>query len=95
MTLDLLAQGLNTERSEPMVDVAMMHLNLVMIHPFRDGNGRVARALQTLVTARGQVLEPTFSSIEEWLGATPRTTTASWYGPAAGPGTLATMPGCG
>jgi Fic family protein len=46
----------------------MAHLNLVMIHPFRDGNGRMARALQTLVLARDRVLEPTFSSIEEWLG---------------------------
>lgn len=39
-----------------------------MIHPFRDGNGRMARALQTMVLAQDQVLEPTFSSIEEWLG---------------------------
>ena len=46
----------------------MAHLNLVMIHPFRDGNGRMARALQTMVLAQDQVLEPTFSSIEEWLG---------------------------
>jgi Fic family protein len=54
--------------AEPVVAAAMAHLNLVMIHPFRDGNGRMARALQTLVLAHGQVLEPTFSSIEEWLG---------------------------
>lgn len=54
---------------EPVVRAAMAHLNLVMIHPFRDGNGRMARALQTLVLAREQVLEPTFSSIEEWLGS--------------------------
>ncbi len=67
--VDQLARALNAERGEPMVDAAMAHLNLVMIHPFRDGNGRMARALQTLVMARDQVLEPTFSSIEEWLGA--------------------------
>jgi len=48
---------------------AMAHLNLVMIHPFRDGNGRLARALQTLVLARRGVAEPEFASIEEWLGA--------------------------
>jgi len=48
---------------------AMAHLNLVMIHPFKDGNGRMARALQTMVLAQDQVVEPTFSSIEEWLGA--------------------------
>ena len=30
----------------------MAHLNLVLVHPFRDGNGRMARCLQTLVLAR-------------------------------------------
>lgn len=50
------------------VRAAMAHLNLVMIHPFRDGNGRMARALQTLILAREGVLAPEFSSIEEWLG---------------------------
>ena len=46
----------------------MAHLNLVMIHPFRDGNGRMARALQTLALARVGVLAPAFASIEEYLG---------------------------
>lgn len=52
-----------------LVRAAMAHLNLVMVHPFRDGNGRMARALQTLVLSRGGITEPAFSSIEEWLGA--------------------------
>jgi Fic family protein len=47
----------------------------VMIHPFRDGNGRMARALATLVLARSDIGEPEFSSIEEWLGAN----TADYY----------------
>jgi Fic family protein len=46
----------------------MAHLNLVGIHPWRDGNGRTARALHTLVLARTGELAPEFSSIEEWLG---------------------------
>ena len=50
------------------VAAAMAHLNLTMIHPFKDGNGRMARALQTLVLAREGVINPLFSSIEEWLG---------------------------
>jgi Fic family protein len=50
------------------VRAAMAHLDLVMIHPFRNGNGRMARALQTLMLAREQVLSPEFGSIEEWLG---------------------------
>lgn len=64
-----LAQSLSaTSSDDPLVRAAMAHLNLVMIHPFRDGNGRMARALQTMVLAQDQVIEPTFSSIEEWLG---------------------------
>jgi Fic family protein len=54
--------------ADPLVQAAMAHLNLVLIHPFRDGNGRMARALQTLVLSRGGIGEPAFSSIEEWLG---------------------------
>ncbi|HKU65286.1 MAG TPA: Fic family protein [Rhizomicrobium sp.] len=59
-----------TEKSEldPMVRGAMAHLNFTMIHPFKDGNGRMSRALQTLVMARDGVLSPVFCSIEEWLG---------------------------
>ena len=41
--------------------------NLVMIHPFRDGNGRMARCLRTLVLARAGILAPVFSSVEEYL----------------------------
>ena len=51
-----------------MVRAAMSHLHLAMIHPFSDGNGRMARCLQTLVMAREGILEPTFCSIEEYLG---------------------------
>ena len=50
------------------IRAGMAHLNLVMIHPFRDGNGRMARALQTLVLARDQIPWPELSSIEEYLG---------------------------
>jgi Fic family protein len=52
----------------PIVRAALAHLNLVMIHPFADGNGRMARCLQTLILAREGILEPQFCSIEEWLG---------------------------
>ncbi|MEV4559465.1 Fic family protein [Kitasatospora sp. NPDC049285] len=51
------------------VRASMAHLNLVSIHPWRDGNGRMSRAVHTLVLAREGVLAPEFSSIEEWLGA--------------------------
>ena len=50
------------------VRAAMGHLNLAMIHPFSDGNGRMARCLQSLILARSGTLAPQFSSIEEYLG---------------------------
>lgn len=53
---------------DAVVRAGMAHLNLVMIHPFRDGNGRMARCLQSLVLARQGVLAPVFMSIEEYLG---------------------------
>jgi Fic family protein len=51
-----------------MVRAALGHLNLVMIHPFADGNGRMGRCLQTLILAREGILAPQFCSIEEYLG---------------------------
>ena len=65
-----LVERLNTEDKDApaVVRAGMAHLNLVMIHPFSDGNGRMARALQTLVLAREGILEPPFCSIEEYLG---------------------------
>ena len=68
--VETLVESLHTGVSnDPVVRSAMAHLNLVMIHPFRDGNGRMARALATSVLTRSDIGEPEFSSIEEWLGA--------------------------
>ncbi|WP_420444969.1 Fic family protein [Candidatus Poriferisodalis sp.] len=72
-----LVEALNdsTQAQPPLVRAAMAHLNLVMIHPFRDGNGRMARCLQTLVLARDGLGDPVFGSLEEYLGAN----TQSYY----------------
>lgn len=56
------------DRGPALVRAGMAHLNLLMIHPFKDGNGRMSRALHTLVIGSGGVLDPRFSSIEEYLG---------------------------
>jgi Fic family protein len=67
--MDGLVESLNAQPElDPVVRSAMAHLNLVMIHPFRDGNGRMARALATSVLVRSEIGEPEFASIEEWLG---------------------------
>lgn len=57
------------DETQALVRAAMAHLNLVLIHPFSDGNGRMGRCVQTLVLAREAILEPPFVSIEEYLGA--------------------------
>ncbi|MDN5857048.1 MAG: Fic family protein [Pseudonocardia sp.] len=69
-----LVDELNAEHTDQdrIITAAMAHLNLVMIHPFRDGNGRMARCLQSLVLARDGVLSPVFTSIEEYLGRNTR-----------------------
>lgn len=67
--IDELVAQLRDDASAPaMVRAALAHLNLVMIHPFRDGNGRMSRCLQTLVLAREQILAQELCSIEEYLG---------------------------
>jgi Fic family protein len=61
-------QEARRDESPVLVKAAMAHLNLVLIHPFSDGNGRMGRCLQTLVLARDRLLAPVFSSVEEFLG---------------------------
>ncbi|MCZ7589205.1 MAG: Fic family protein [Gaiella sp.] len=70
------------EETHALVRAAMAHLNLVLIHPFSDGNGRMGRCVQTLVLAREAILEPPFASIEEYLGAN----TQAYYDVLAGVG---------
>lgn len=47
---------------------AMAHLNLTMLHPFSDGNGRTARCLQSAVLADQGIMAPEFASIESYIG---------------------------
>jgi Fic family protein len=54
--------------TDVVVKAAMAHLNMTSVHPFRDGNGRIARIVQSLVLARGGLGAPEFFSIEEYLG---------------------------
>lgn len=68
-----LVNDLDSDNETPLiVRAGLAHLNLVMVHPFADGNGRMARGLETLVLARGGILSPEFCSIEEWLGRNTR-----------------------
>lgn len=60
--------ALNDGAGEPIVRAAMAHVNLALVHPFSDGNGRMARCLQSYVLASEGILSPEFLSIEEYLG---------------------------
>lgn len=40
------------EGDDPVLRSAVVHLRFVTIHPFEDGNGRIARALADLMLAR-------------------------------------------
>lgn len=51
-----------------LISAAMLHLNFVLIHPFKDGNGRMARVLQSLALASSHEFAPIFLTIEEYLG---------------------------
>lgn len=66
--MEALVEQLNSTDGSPLVRAAIAHLNLVKIHPFRDGNGRCSRALQTAVLGRAGIVAPAFASIEEYLG---------------------------
>jgi Fic/DOC family len=63
--VDWVEQGdLNTH---VVIRAAMAHLHTVSVHPFRDGNGRISRIVQSLVLAREGLVTPEFASIEEYL----------------------------
>lgn len=62
-----LVHQVNDDSMDPLVRAAMAHLNLTLIHPFEDGNGRMARCLQSFVLAQ-DTRHPHFMSIEEDLG---------------------------
>lgn len=67
--MDELIVFLNTPAaSHVIIKAALAHLNLALLHPFSDGNGRVARCLQTAVLANDGIAAQEFSSIEEYCG---------------------------
>jgi Fic family protein len=52
----------------PAIAAAWIHAAVAAIHPFRDGNGRVARVVASLAMYRGGFKLPEFTSLEEWWG---------------------------
>jgi Fic family protein len=67
--IESLAEGEGDAEVDVVVRAAMAHLNVVSVHPFRDGNGRLSRIVQSMVLAREGLTSPEFFSIEEYLGS--------------------------
>lgn len=66
---DLLSfiNNLSEEETHPVLKSAIVHYELVRIHPFVDGNGRVARALSVLMLFREGYDIRRFFSLEEYF----------------------------
>lgn len=64
-----LVDWLRTFDGHPLIRVALLHLNVVAIHPWEDGNGRTARILSSLELMRGRVGAPEIITIEPYLRA--------------------------
>jgi Fic family protein len=65
--MDEVVEWLRTDGSTPLVRSALLHLNLIAIHPFNDGNGRTSRILSAVELIRDGVRAPELISIEAYL----------------------------
>jgi hypothetical protein len=55
------------DRTPPLIRSALLHLNVIAIHPFNDGNGRTARILAAMELVRDGIRSPELISIEAYL----------------------------
>lgn len=65
--MDALVNWLGANRQAPLIRVALLHLNIIAIHPFDDGNGRTARALSAIELLRDGVAAPELVSTEPYF----------------------------
>ena len=62
-----LVEWLRADSSHPLIRSALLHVNLIAIHPFSDGNGRTSRVLAAMELIRSGVRAPELISIEAYL----------------------------
>jgi Fic family protein len=55
------------DRTPPLIGSALLHLNVIAIHPFNNGNGRTARILAAMELVRDGIRSPELVSIEAYL----------------------------
>lgn len=62
--MGLFIQWLNTEEKiDPVIKAGLAHLWFVTLHPFEDGNGRIARAITDMLLARSDGISQRFYSM--------------------------------
>jgi Fic family protein len=57
------------EKIDPVIKAALAHLWFVTIHPFEDGNGRIARAIADMSLARSEGIKERFYSLSAQIRA--------------------------
>lgn len=67
MLMDEVVGWLQSDRTSPLIRSALLHLNLIAIHPFNDGNGRTSRILAAVELIRDGVRAPELISIEAYF----------------------------
>ena len=55
----------------PLLRAALVHVNVVSIHPWLNGNGRTARVAGSLSLMRDKIAAPELVNVESWLRAHP------------------------
>ena len=66
--VDRACSRMEAGHEHPAMASGWIHVATAAIHPFRDGNGRVARVLASLAMYRGGFQLREFTSLEEWWG---------------------------
>jgi len=65
------ALRLATNEPEPVIAAIRLHLNVLTIHPFRDGNGRTARLAGSMLVAHAGFRSSLVAALEESVSAAP------------------------
>jgi len=66
--MDVFTDWFNNEhRPDPVIKAGLAHLWFITLHPFEDGNGRIARALTDMLLARGDGISQRFYSMSSQI----------------------------
>ncbi len=66
--IDEVSRAMGSGHAHPAMAAAWIHIAMAAIHPFADGNGRIARVCASLAMYRGGFQLEEFTSLEEWWG---------------------------